>query len=61
MWTIDIRKDGQQFQHVAHDLRSALAVACLMLRDGIAVERVVGPEGAEISAETLRSLCDGAG
>jgi hypothetical protein len=60
-WKIHILRDGQAFHHEAHSLEAALAVACLLLRDGIGVDRIEGPDGLAISAEALRPLCESAG
>lgn len=61
MWKIHIRKDEKHFQHIAHDWSAALAVVCILIRDGIEVERIEGPDGFEIGARVLRPLCDGLG
>ena len=42
-------------QHVA-ELQVALAVACLLLRDGIEVERI-GPDGLKIGTDAIRPMC----
>lgn len=60
-WTIHIRKDERRFQHEAFGLSDALAVACLLMRDGIEVERIEGPDGMRITADAIRPLCDGLG
>jgi hypothetical protein len=56
-WKIHVRKDDQSFQHPAHTFEAALSVACLFLKDGIAVERIEGPDGFETSADMIRPLC----
>ena len=59
-WKIHVRKDGKHIQHLAHDWPAALAVVCLMLRDGIVVERVDGPDGFGMGADALAPLCEAA-
>ena len=60
-WTVHIRKGDQRFRHAAAELHRALAVACLLLRDGIEVERIEGPDGLEIDVEAVRPLCGESG
>lgn len=60
-WTIHIRKGGRRFQHMAFELSDALAVACLLIHDGIEVEWIEGPDGTRIAADAIQPLCDGAG
>jgi hypothetical protein len=55
-WKIHVRRDGKNFQNLAHDLSAALAVAWLLIRDGIEVERIEGPNGFEIRADAVRAL-----
>lgn len=58
MWKIHVHKEGQHLQHTALNWRGALAVACILLREGIEIERIEGPEGFEVSARVLRPLCE---
>jgi hypothetical protein len=45
---------------MAHDLSAALAVACLLLRDGIEVERIEGPDPdhVQLGSQAIQGLCD---
>jgi len=60
-WKIRIRRNGEVFHYATRDLQAAIAVTCLLLRDGMMVERIEGPEGLMIGSETVRPLCDGVG
>ena len=55
-WTIHIRRGAQRYEHVTEELNAALAVASLLLRDGIEVEGVDGPHGAQLSVDVIREL-----
>jgi hypothetical protein len=55
-WTIHIRRGTQQCAHVTEELNAALAVASLLLRDGIEVEGIDGPHGAQLSVDVIREL-----
>jgi len=57
VWTIHIVKSGLRFSHIADELHAALAVACIFIRNGIAVDEIDGPDGEKIGAETIQELC----
>jgi len=57
VWTIRILKDDRRFAHVANELHAALAVACLLLRRGMVVEEIDGPDGAKVSPEVIQEFC----
>lgn len=59
-WKICIRRGGKALHHITHDLHAAIAVACLLLRDGITVERIEGPDGEIIDPEGVLPICDDA-
>jgi hypothetical protein len=56
-WKVHVRRDDQPFQHPAHSFEAALTAACILLKGGITVERIEGPDGFETSAEGIRHLC----
>jgi hypothetical protein len=56
-WTIHIRRNDTHFEHVAQELSSAIAVACLLLRDGIDVDAITGPDGFYLDNDAIRPLC----
>ena len=56
-WTVRVRKGNRDYAHAANELRVALAVACGLLRSGIAVERIDGPEGETVGIETIQEFC----
>ena len=55
-WTIQIRKGSERYGHVTEELYAALAVAARLLRDGIEVERIDGPQDAQLSIGVIREL-----
>jgi len=59
VWTIRILKDDRHFAHVADELQAALAVACIFLRSGIAVEEIEGPDGVRVGPEAIQDFCGG--
>jgi hypothetical protein len=59
VWTIRVVKGNTRYAHVADELHAALAVACIFLRSGIAVEEIDGPDGVRVSPETIQEFCGG--
>ena len=57
-WSVLVEKDGRLHEQPARDVAAALGVACLLLRDGIKVVGIEGPDGLRISSEVIRSLCE---
>ncbi len=58
-WTIHVRRDEHLVRQPAKDLQAALAAACLLLREGIVVESIEGPDALRITGDAVRSLCEG--
>jgi hypothetical protein len=55
-WVIHIRRGTKRFEYTAEELHAALAVASLLLRDGIGVERIDGPDGLQLSVDVIRQV-----
>lgn len=55
-WVIHIRRGTKRFEYTAEELHAALAVASLLLRDGIGVERTDGPDGLQLSVDVIRQV-----
>lgn len=53
---IHIRRGTKRFEYTAEELHAALAVASLLLRDGIGVERIDGPDGLQVSVDVIRQV-----
>ncbi len=59
VWTIRILKENRRFAYAAEELPAALAVACIFLRSGIAVEEIDGPDGITVGLEAIQEFCGG--
>jgi hypothetical protein len=58
MWHIHLRKeDGQEVRHPAATLENALAVACILMRDGLDVVKLQSTDGEAIEEHVIRELC----
>jgi hypothetical protein len=55
-WVIHIRRGTKRFEYTAEELHAALAVASLLLRDGIGVEQIDGPDGLQLSVDVIRQV-----
>ena len=49
---------GQQFRAPAADRTTAIAVACILLRDGHDVVRLEAPAGETIEPDEIKRLCE---
>lgn len=58
VWVIHVREDKRRFEYVNHELHSAIAIACLLLRDGINVESIEGPDGMRLDVDAIRPMCE---
>jgi len=57
-WHVHYQSGGQQFRAPAADRIAAVAVACILLRDGHDVVKLESPAGETIEAHEIRRLCD---
>jgi len=55
-WAILIRKNGKCFQHTTEELHAALAVAYLLLRNGMQVDWIEGTDGLRISTDAIHEI-----
>jgi hypothetical protein len=55
-WVIHIPRGTMRFEYAAEELRAALAVASLLLRDSIEVERIDDPDGQQFGVDVIREL-----
>ena len=58
MWTIHVQNGALKGRHGAPDLPSALAVAAVLLREGLTVESIDGPDGMSFDAAALRAMLE---
>jgi len=58
MWIIHVLNGSLKGEHIAPDLRVALAVASVLIREGIVVERIDGPDGLTLDARALCAMLD---
>jgi hypothetical protein len=57
-WYIHLRRDGQEVRHPAISLENAIAVACVLISDGLDVVKIETVSGdASIEAHVIRNLC----
>lgn len=57
VWMVRILKDDRQFTHIVDELRTALAVSCVLLRRGIVVKEIDGPDGEKVSPQVIQECC----
>ena len=57
-WQVHYRRGDQQFRAHAVDRHSAIAVACILIRDGHEVTKLESTAGDTIDARELNRLCE---
>jgi hypothetical protein len=57
-WQVHYQSDGRQYRASAVDRSAAVAIACILLRDGHDVVKLESLSGETIEAHELRDLCD---
>jgi hypothetical protein len=57
-WHVHYRSGDQQFRAPAADRSTAIAVACILLRDGHEVVKLESPAGEMIEPHEIRRLCE---
>jgi hypothetical protein len=57
-WHLHYRNSGQQFRVLAVDRETAIAVACILLRDGHEVVKLESSAGETIETDEVRRLCE---
>jgi hypothetical protein len=56
-WQVHYQSGDQQFRAPAADRRTAIAVACILLRDGHDVVRLDSTAGETIDTDEIKRLC----
>jgi hypothetical protein len=57
-WHVHYQSGGRQFRAPAADRTTAIAVACILLRDGYDVVRLESPAGETIEPDDIKRLCE---
>jgi hypothetical protein len=57
-WHVHYQSRGQQFRTPAADRTTAIAVACILLRDGHDVVRLESLAGETIEPDDIKRLCE---
>jgi hypothetical protein len=56
-WQVHYQRNDQQFRAPAADRSTAIAVACILLRDGHDVVKLVSTAGETIETDEIKRLC----
>jgi len=57
-WQVHYRRGDQQFRAPAADRSTALAVACILMRDGHEVIKLESTSGETIETREIKRLCE---
>jgi hypothetical protein len=57
-WHVHYRRGDQQYRAPAADRGAAIAVACILLRDGHEVVKLESPTGDTIETHEIKALCE---
>jgi hypothetical protein len=57
-WQVHYRRGDQQFRAPAADRTAAIAVACILLRDGHDEVKLASTAGETIETDEIRRLCE---
>jgi len=57
-WDVHYQSGDQQFRAPAADRKTAIAVACILLRDGHDVVKLESTAGETIETHEIRRLCE---
>jgi hypothetical protein len=57
-WELHYQKNGQQFRAPADNRTAAIAVACILLRDGHDVMKLESVAGEKIETSEIKRLCE---
>lgn len=58
-WQVHYQSGGQRFSALAADRSAAIAVACILIRDGHEIVTLVSKTGETIEPEVIKRLCRG--
>jgi hypothetical protein len=56
-WQVHYQRGDQQFRAPAADRSAAMAVACILIRDGHDVVKLESTAGETVEADDIRRLC----
>jgi hypothetical protein len=57
-WQVHYRRGGEQFRAPAADRSTAVAVACILIRDGHDVVALQSTSGETIETDEIKRLCE---
>ena len=57
-WQVHYQRGDQQFRAAAADRSTAIAIACILLRDGHEVVALVSTAGEMIETDEIKRLCE---
>jgi hypothetical protein len=57
-WQVHYRRGDQQFRALAADRSTAVAIACILIRDGHDVVRLESTSGETVETDEIKRLCD---
>ena len=57
-WQVHYRRGDQQFRAPAADRSTAVAVACILMRDGHEVIKLESTSGETIETREIKRLCE---
>jgi hypothetical protein len=58
-WQVHYQRGDQRFSALAADRSTAIAVACILIRDGHEIVTLVSKAGETIEPEVIKRLCRG--
>ena len=56
-WQVHYQRGGQRFSAPVADRSTAIAIACILIRDGHEIVTLVSKAGETIDPEEIRCLC----
>ena len=57
-WQVHYRRGDQQFRAPAADRSTAVAIACILIRDGHDVVKLESTAGETIETDEIKRLCE---
>jgi hypothetical protein len=58
-WQVNYQSGSRRFSAPATDRSTAIAIACILIRDGHKVVTLVSPAGETIEQDDIKRLCPG--
>jgi hypothetical protein len=56
-WQVHYQSGGRKFSAPATDRSTAIAIACILIRDGHEVVTLISPAGEAIEQDEIKRLC----